>query len=92
MTIWTSTLNQINSLPGVKVGIKLSKMDNHWNTPTVILNIYFPNAQYMRKICARLQLFIQCAIYAQDCASFPNAQDLREIVLPSSVRNICARL
>ena len=39
---------------------------------------YFFNAQYMRKICARLYLFPQCAIYA-----FPNAQYMRKI---------CARL
>ena len=35
----------------------------------------------MRNICARLYLFIQCAIYAQD---------LHKIVL-SPMRNICAR-
>ena len=44
---------------------------------------YFLNAQYMRKICARLHLFPQCAIYAQDCTSFSNAQYMRKI---------CARL
>ena len=40
------------------------------------------NAQYMRKICARLYLSPQCAIYVQD---------LRKIVLISPMRNICAR-
>ena len=61
------------------------------------------NAQYMCKICARLYLFLQCAIYAQDCTSFPNAQymckirlylfsPMRKIVLLSSMCNICARL
>ena len=44
---------------------------------------YFPNVQYMRKICARLYLFLQCAIYAQD---------LRKIVLLSPICNICTRL
>ena len=43
---------------------------------------YFSNAQYMRKIWARLYLFPQCAIYAQD---------LHKIVLLSLMRNICAR-
>ena len=43
----------------------------------------FPNAQYMHKICARLYLFLQCAIYAQD---------LHKIVLLSPMRNICTRL
>ena len=43
----------------------------------------FPNAQYMRKICARLYFFPQCAIFAQD---------LCKIVLLSPMRNICARL
>ena len=42
----------------------------------------FSNAQYMRKICARLYFFPRCAIYAQD---------LRKIVLLSPMRNICAR-
>ena len=27
---------------------------------------FFPNAQYMCKICTRLYLFLQCAIYVQD--------------------------
>ena len=36
----------------------------------------------MRKICARLYLFLQCTIYAQD---------LCKIVLISSMCNICAR-
>ena len=36
----------------------------------------------MHKICAKLYLFLQCAIYAQD---------LRKIVLISSMHNICAR-
>ena len=40
---------------------------------------YFLNAQYMRKICARLYFFLQCVIHAQD---------LRKIVLISSMRNI----
>ena len=40
----------------------------------------FPNAQYMRKICARLYLFLQCTIYAQD---------LHKIVLLSPMHNIC---
>ena len=43
---------------------------------------FFSNAQYMRKICGRLYLFLQCAIYAQD---------LREIVLISLMSNICTR-
>ena len=43
----------------------------------------FFNAQYMRKICARLYFFPQCAIYAQD---------LHKIVLISSMCNIRARL
>ena len=43
---------------------------------------YFPNAQYMHKICARLYLFPQCAIYAQH---------LQKIVLLSPMCNICAR-
>ena len=43
---------------------------------------YFSNAQYMRKICARLYFFPQCAIYVQD---------LRKIVLLSPMRNICTR-
>ena len=38
---------------------------------------FSPNAQYMRKICARLYLFPQCA---------------RLIVLISEMRKICARL
>ena len=37
----------------------------------------------MRNICARLYLFLQCAIYAQD---------LHKIVLISPMHNICARL
>ena len=65
---------------------------------------YFPDAQYMCNICARLYFFLQCAKYAQDFSYFPNAQDcsyfpqcsrlylfpqdLRRIVLLS---NICAR-
>ena len=55
---------------------------------------YFLNAQYMRKICTKLCLFPQCAIYAQDCARLYlflqcaiNAQDLRKIVLISPMRN-----
>ena len=28
----------------------------------------------MRTICARFYLFLQCAIYAQDCTYFSNAQ------------------
>ena len=56
---------------------------------------YFPNAQYMRKICARLYLFLQmrniCAIFTQDCISFPNAQYMRKIVLISPMCNICTR-
>ena len=43
---------------------------------------YFFNAQYMRKICTKLYLFPQCAIYAQD---------LCKIVLIFSMRNICPR-
>ena len=43
----------------------------------------FPDAQYMRKICARLYFFPQCAIYAQD---------LHKIVVISPMRNICADL
>ena len=43
---------------------------------------FSPNAQYMRKICTRLYLFSQCAIYAQD---------LHKIVLVSPIRNICTR-
>ena len=42
----------------------------------------FPDAQYMRKICARLYFFLQCTIYAKD---------LRKIVLLSPMRNIYAR-
>ena len=41
-----------------------------------------PNAQYMRKICARLYFFPRCAIYAQD---------LPKIVVISPMRNICTR-
>ena len=43
---------------------------------------FSPNVQYMHKICARLYLFLQCAIYARD---------LHKIVLFSLVSNICAR-
>ena len=43
---------------------------------------FFPNEQYMRKICARLYFFPQCAICEQD---------LRKIVLLSPMRNICTR-
>ena len=45
--------------------------------------ILSPNAQYMRKICARFYLFHQCAMCVQDFTSFPNAQNMRKI---------CARL
>ena len=44
---------------------------------------YFFSAQYMRRICARLYLFNQCAKFAQDCTYFSNAQYMRKI---------CARL
>ena len=44
---------------------------------------YFPNAQYMRKICARLYFFLQCPRFAHDCTYFPNAQYMCKI---------CARL
>ena len=54
------------------------------------LRLPFVNPQYirkilstMRKICARLYLFPQCAIYAQDCTSSCNVQYMRKI---------CARL
>ena len=53
---------------------------------------FSPNAQYMRKICARLYLFPQCARFAQDCTYFSNAQHMRKIVLISSMHNICTRL
>ena len=43
---------------------------------------YFSNAQYMLKIFSRLYLFLQVTIYAQD---------LRKIVLISSMHNIWAR-
>ena len=42
----------------------------------------FPHAQYMCKVCARLNFFPQCTIYVQD---------LRKIVLLSPLRSICAR-
>ena len=45
----------------------------------------------MCNICARLYLFLQCAIFVQDCTFFPNAQYMRKIVVISPVRNICAR-
>ena len=65
----------------------------------------FSNAQYMRKICARLYFFRQCAIMRKICSrlySFPNAQYMRKIyfcnaqymrkiVVISSMRNTCAR-
>ena len=41
----------------------------------------FSNAQYMHKICTRLYLFPQCAIYAQDCPYFLDVQYMRKIVL-----------
>ena len=44
---------------------------------------FFPDAQYMRKICTRLYFFLQCARFAQDCTYFSNAQYMRKI---------CARL
>ena len=44
---------------------------------------YFLNAQYMRKVCARLYLFLQCTIYVQNCIYFTNAQYMHKI---------CARL
>ena len=43
---------------------------------------YFFNAQYMHKICGRLYLFLQCAIYGKY---------LLKIVLISPMRNICTR-
>ena len=43
---------------------------------------YFSNTQYIRKICTRLYLFPQCAIYVQD---------LCKIVLISPMHNICPR-
>ena len=46
----------------------------------------------MRNIFPRLYCFLQCAIYAQDCTYFPNAQYLRKVVLLSAKRNVCARL
>ena len=51
----------------------------------------------MHKICARLYLFAQCAIYAQDCTYFLNVQYMRKIcarlyVLIFPMRNICVRL
>ena len=52
----------------------------------------FPNAQYMRKICARLYFFLQYARFAQDCSYFSNVQYMRKIVVISPMRNICARL
>ena len=58
----------------------------------------------MRKICAGLYLFPQCAIYVQDlrkivllfpmrdiCTYFSNVQYMRKIVLISSMHNICTR-
>ena len=44
---------------------------------------FSPNAQHMRKICARFYFFPRCAIYAQDCTYFSNAQYMCKI---------CARL
>ena len=51
---------------------------------------FLPNAQYIRKICARLTYFPNAQIYAQDLSKivlFPqcaiHAQDLRKIVLIS---------
>ena len=41
----------------------------------------FSNAQYMRKVCAKLYLFPQCAIFVKD---------LHKIVLLSPMHNICA--
>ena len=42
-----------------------------------------PNAQYARKICARLYFFPQCTIYVQD---------LCKSILLSPMCNICTRL
>ena len=62
----------------------------------------FSNVQYMRKICARLYFFLQCAIYSQDLCKivlylFPPmrsvyVQNLCKIVLLSPMRKICTRL
>ena len=61
---------------------------------------YFSNAQYMRKICARLYFFPQCAMYAQDLRKIVLFSPMRKIVLISPMRksilippmcNICAR-
>ena len=51
---------------------------------SLMRNICARFAQDLCKICARLQLFLQCAIIY--------TQDLRKIVLISSMHNICARL
>ena len=53
------------------------------------LRIGCMNAQDLHKI------LFQCARFAQDCTSFPDAQYMHKIVvivLSSSMRNICARL
>ena len=44
---------------------------------------------YAQDLC---KILSQCAIYAQDCTYYPNAQDLRKIVLIFPIRNICTRL
>ena len=46
----------------------------------------------MRNICARLYLFPQCAIYAQDFTYFPNAQDCTSFSNAQYMCKICARL
>ena len=51
----------------------------------------FPNAQYMHKICPRLYLFVQCAIYAQDWCKIVLISSMCKIVLLSPMRNICTR-
>ena len=77
------TIYAQDSLPMRKI-VLISPMLNIW-ARFVQDCTYFPNTQYMRKICicARLYLFPQCAIYAQD---------LCKIVLISPMRNICTRL
>ena len=59
---------------------------------------YFPNVQYMLKICARLYLFPQCTIYVQDLHKIvllspmrKYVEDLCKIVLISPMRNMCTR-
>ena len=61
--------------------------------------LIFSNVQYMCKIYARLYLFLQRAIYAQDRTNFSNAQYMCKIYAGlyffpqcAIMRKICARL